>query len=84
MARKLKDRSNYSPDFRDILTAAIRLRVVDATEILVYGANRMSEAEILEDLCVCAFANRHGATGSAAHAEMARLQDAYYAARRKV
>lgn len=83
MARKLKTRSDYTQDFRDILAAAIRLRVVDATEIYVYGVNRMSDRKILEDLLVCAFANRHSAAGSAAHGELVGLCDAYIAARQE-
>jgi hypothetical protein len=76
-----KDRFDLADDFKAILTAAVRLNIVDPTEIYLYGVNGSSETDVLEDLVTTAFANYHSDKGNAAHGEIVRMIDAYRATR---
>lgn len=78
------DRFDFSQDFRDIVTEACRLNIVDAITLLACGHNGASEAEVLDLIMECKYASRH-CVSPETREQYSALQDqidAYYAARR--
>ncbi len=74
MAGENKTRFDYCKAFRDILAAVVRLDIMDPMEIMLFGVNDLTEAEIFEEIVTAAFAQRHGSEG---HEKVVPLIDLY-------
>lgn len=74
------DRFDLANDFRNFLTKAIELDVLDATDAFVYGhdhANGQTISSIAVSVVETAFASIH-CGGVQAHAQLARMSDAIH------
>ncbi len=68
-----------SSELRELLDAAIRLRVLSSSDLLGMGSVWRGERAAAEWVMQCAFAQRHSVHMRDAHAELCKLNDAHAA-----
>ena len=61
------DRFDFTKTARDLFALAISLGIVDATEMLVYGLNGLTPAEILDEFMSAAWAGHHDSPDAYRH-----------------